>query len=113
VVCAAGRATVAALEAEQLGANSLAMGAYLQQGLKGLAEASGDITDVRGAGLMVGCSLAEPVAVAVANDLLGRGMVVNHIGADILRFLPPLVCGKSEIDTLLGTLAEVLEGAGA
>ncbi len=33
---------------------------------------------------------------------------MNTIGADILRFLPPLVCGKPEIDTLLSTLSDIL-----
>ncbi len=110
VVCAAARATLAALEAEQLGSNSVRMGEYLRGGLEALAQSTGMITDVRGAGLMVGCSLGVPVAVETAAALLDRGYVVNHIGADILRFLPPLVCGTSEIDTLLATLKDVFEG---
>jgi len=110
VVCAAARATLAALESGDLGGNAVRSGEYLRAGLTALGE-SGAITDVRGAGLMVGCSLAEPVAAEVASALLSRGLVVNHIGADILRFLPPLVCEPAEIDTLLGTLADVLEGA--
>lgn len=110
VVCAAGRATVAALEAEALGANAMRVGRYLREGLSGLGDR---LTDVRGAGLMVGCSLARPVAAAAADAMLDRGFVVNHIGADILRFLPPLVCTNSEIDTLLSTLCGVLEEVGA
>jgi acetylornithine/succinyldiaminopimelate/putrescine aminotransferase len=110
VVCAAARATLDALESEDLGANAVRSGEYLRAGLSAIAESTGTITDVRGAGLMVGCSLATPVAAESAAELLSRGLVVNHIGADILRFLPPLVCGPTEIDTLLGTLADVLEG---
>jgi predicted acetylornithine/succinylornithine family transaminase len=110
VVCAAARATLDALESEDLGANAARSGEYLRAGLSAIAESTGTITDVRGAGLMVGCSLATPVAAESAAELLSRGLVVNHIGADILRFLPPLVCGPTEIDTLLGTLADVLEG---
>ena len=63
------------------------------------------ITDVRGAGLMVGCSLGAPVAAEIGGMRFWTAdYVVNHIGADILRFLPPLVCGTAEIDTLLATL---------
>ncbi|HET6351235.1 MAG TPA: aspartate aminotransferase family protein [Coriobacteriia bacterium] len=109
VVCAAGRATIKAMEAASLGENSAACGTYLRDQLSALAERSGAITEVRGAGLMAGCSLAEPVAVAAAAGLLERGAVVNHIGTNILRFLPPLVCGTAEIDTLVGMLSNTLE----
>lgn len=111
VVCAAARATIAALESLDLGANAIASGEYLQAGLVALAESTGAITEVRGAGLMVGVSLREPIAVDVASKLLGAGVVVNHIGTDILRFLPPLMCGCAEIDTLLATLSDALEAA--
>ena len=107
-ICAAARATLAALIAEELGANAVAAGAYLQAGLESLAEQSGAITDVRGAGLMVGVSLAEPIAADIATIALDRGIVLNNIGTNILRFLPPLVCGKPEIDTLLSTLSDIL-----
>ncbi len=109
VVCAAGRATIAALEDERLGENAAASGEYLRAGLERIAVGTGAITEVRGVGLMCGATLSAPVAVEVANRLLAKGLVVNHIGTDILRFLPPLVCGKSEIDTLLGTLTDVFE----
>jgi acetylornithine/N-succinyldiaminopimelate aminotransferase len=111
-ICAAGRATVAALIDEDLGANALAMGEYLRAGLAELAEKTGAIADVRGAGLMVGVTLAKPIAAQVAARGLELGIVVNNIGADILRFLPPLVCGKPEIDTLLSTLSNILGETG-
>jgi acetylornithine aminotransferase len=109
VVCAAGRATIAALEAERLGERAIESGAYLQSSLAALAEGAGAISGVRGAGLMVACSLSRPVAAEISALALARGCVVNHIGADILRFLPPLVCGSSEIDTLCAALADSFE----
>ena len=107
-ICAAGRATIAALVAERLGENAAGSGEYLLAGLMALAEATGEIADVRGAGLMVGVSLKRPVAAEAAARCLAEGLVVNSIGTDILRFLPPLVCGKVEIDTLLSTLSDIL-----
>ena len=59
---------------------------------------------------MVGVTLARPLAAEVAGMALDRGIVLNNIGTDILRFLPPLLCGKPEIDTLLSTLSDILEG---
>lgn len=107
-ICAAGRATIASLIAENVGENAVHSGEYLRAGLRALAETTGAITDVRGAGLMVGASLARPIAAEVGEKALGRGIVLNTIGTDILRFLPPLVCGKPEIDTLLSTLSDIL-----
>ena len=107
-ICAAGRATVSELVAGDFGRRSLASGAYLRERLDSLAEQTGALIDVRGAGLMLGVTLDRPIAADVAAWALERGVVLNNIGTDILRFLPPLVCGKSEIDTLLSTLTNIL-----
>ncbi|MGV8083071.1 MAG: aspartate aminotransferase family protein [Coriobacteriia bacterium] len=108
VVCAAGRATVSALVSEQLGTNAEQTGAYLRDGLSKLAEQTGAITDIRSAGLMAGATLGVPVAADVVARALGKGIVINNTGPETLRFLPPLVCKKSEIDTLLVTLSDIL-----
>ncbi|MBI5230913.1 MAG: aspartate aminotransferase family protein [Coriobacteriales bacterium] len=107
VVCAAARATMDALIADDLGANARFIGEYLRGRLSELA-ASGHVAEIRGAGLMCGITLTKPVAAEAATALLERGIVVNSIGTDILRFLPPLVCGRAEVDTLLSALADVL-----
>lgn len=106
VVCAAGRATLAALAAEDLGANAEASGAYLRERLETFGRDTGAVAEVRGMGLIDAVELVSPVAADVAADLLGRRIVVNSIGQHVLRMLPPLVCGKSEIDTLLDALYE-------
>ncbi len=59
---------------------------------------------------MIGVTLSRPVAPAVATEALRLGLVVNNIGEDILRFLPPLVCTSGEIDTLLGVLDDIFNG---
>jgi len=109
LICAAGRATIAQLVADGCGARSLTSGAYLKERLVELAGRTGAISDVRGAGLMVGATLVRPEAAEVAAKALDRGIVLNSIGTNILRFLPPLVCEKPEIDTLLSTLSDILE----
>lgn len=109
VVCAAARATISRLEQLDLGSNAGSAGSALASGLRELQSRTAHITDVRGAGLMVGCSLSVPLAAQIAEVLLREKVVVNHIGADILRFLPPLVCGTAEIDTLLEKLEAAIE----
>lgn len=109
LVCAAGRATLRALADEQLGENAIAMGAYLRERLQRLAKETGAVAEVRGAGLMNAVELTSDTAAAISADLLSSGLVVNSIGARILRMLPPLVCGKPEIDTLCDALYVSIE----
>ena len=109
VICAAARATVAQLVEGRFGERSRDAGGYLMDRLKQLGSTTGALTDVRGAGLMVGVTLTAPDAAQIATLALTRGIVLNNIGANILRFLPPLVCGKTEIDTLLSILSDILD----
>jgi acetylornithine/N-succinyldiaminopimelate aminotransferase len=106
VVCAAARACLRALADERLGENALRMGEYLRERLQGFGAETGAVKEVRGAGLMNAVEFVAPVAQDLALALLQRGLVVNAVGNHILRMLPPLVCGKPEIDTLLDALYE-------
>jgi acetylornithine/N-succinyldiaminopimelate aminotransferase len=108
VVCAAARACLGALARERLGENALGSGAYLRERLAAMGEDTGLVSDVRGAGLMNAVELTRPVAADVAASLLRGGIVVNSIGTDVIRMLPPLVCTTAEIDTLIAALYEVL-----
>lgn len=109
VVCAAARATLAVMAEQDLGSNTREVGAYLQAGLGRLADLTGAIAEIRGMGLMVAIDLEKPLAAEVALAALGRGLVLNNIGTNTIRFLPPLVCTTAEIDTLLDNLHAVLE----
>jgi acetylornithine aminotransferase len=108
VVCAAARACLTALQSEHLGENAVASGEYLRARLRSFATETGQVADVRGAGLMNALEFTEAIAQDVAARALARGLVLNAIGPNILRILPPLVCGRSEIDTLLAELYELV-----
>jgi acetylornithine aminotransferase/acetylornithine/N-succinyldiaminopimelate aminotransferase len=109
VVCAAARACVGALQAERLGDNAVASGEYLRGRLHEYALETGTVADVRGAGLMNALEFKDPIAADVASGALAHGLVLNNIGTHILRILPPLVCGRPEIDTLLAGLYELTQ----
>ena len=109
VVCAAALATIGALQDEHLGENATRTGAYLCESLTALGTRTGEITQVRGAGLMVGVQLARPVAGAIGVLALENGFILNSIGDSILRLLPPLVCTTAEADALLASLETMLE----
>jgi len=110
VICAAAGATLAVLEEDSLGENAIAMGEYLTSGLVDLGEKTGAIAEVRGVGLMIGVQLEDECAPKIVSDALSSGLVINNIGDSILRFLPPLVCNRSDIDAVLGILEALLDG---
>jgi acetylornithine/N-succinyldiaminopimelate aminotransferase len=72
-------------------------------------EAIDAIRQVRGRGLMIGAALEGLDAREVAEQLLVGGLIANPIGADTLRFLPPLVIGEAEIDEALEILRHTLD----
>ena len=81
------------------------LGARLCEGL----EAIDAIAEVRGRGLMVGARLEGAEARDVAARALDEGLIVNPIGQDTLRFLPPLVIGEPEVDRGLEILRGTLD----
>jgi acetylornithine/N-succinyldiaminopimelate aminotransferase len=81
------------------------LGGRLCEGLEQI-EAIGE---VRGRGLMVGARLDGVDAKDAGGRLLAEGLIVNPIGADTLRFLPPLVIGEAEVDEALEILRRTLD----
>ncbi len=67
------------------------------------------VTNVRGRGLMIGFSLLAHSAQEVASALLEQGFLVNAIGKENIRILPPLICEKSHIDALAKALYAIIE----
>ena len=60
---------------------------------------------------MRGAQLDVPFATEAVDKSLEAGLILNHIGDSILRFLPPLVITNAEIDTMLERLGKILEEA--
>jgi acetylornithine/succinyldiaminopimelate/putrescine aminotransferase len=85
-----------------------AMGAYLLRRLETWAVAR-PVTAVRGRGLLLGVELqAGRPALEVVRALLERGFLTGTAGESVLRFAPPLIVERDEIDALLSALDEVL-----
>jgi acetylornithine/N-succinyldiaminopimelate aminotransferase len=111
VVCAAALAVMMVLRDEQLIDNAASAGAYLKDGLLSLQQSTGVIKEVRGMGLMLAVELTQSTAKEIVLSCLEKGYVVNNIGDDILRFLPPLSISTREVDGLVEVLGELLAGA--
>jgi predicted acetylornithine/succinylornithine family transaminase len=108
LACAAALATLDVIEREGLVENAAETGEYLLDALKKLKDERGDIVEVRGVGLMIAIVLNRDYAPAVAAGCMWRGLIVNPVGQNIIRFLPPLIVRKEHVDTALGILGEAL-----
>ena len=87
-------------------------GAYLQAGLEKLvAKFPGLATSARGMGLIRGLVLSErgvEQGAEMVKKMFNKGVLINFAGNVVLRFLPPLIISREEIDRLLLVLEEVL-----
>lgn len=102
---AAINAAIDTYHSESLGDNAESVGAYLREQLATLPE----VKEIRGKGLMVACEFNDSVdAFAVVNDGLSEGLLLNSTGPHTLRFIPPLVCSKSDVDLLISKLLKLL-----
>ena len=86
--------------------NCQEMGAYLVKGLLDLKKRYAFIQDVRGMGLIIGAELAFE-GKEIVERCLERGFLINCTAGTVLRFLPPLIVTRKEIDQLLTTLDEI------
>jgi predicted acetylornithine/succinylornithine family transaminase len=100
VQCAAALATLDVIEEEGLLERAVVAGESLRRGLDELGE-------VRGRGLMVALDLGRPVAQAIADGALARGVLVNPVSPTAIRLTPPLVITDAEIDRAVQTIGEV------
>ena len=94
LACAVALACVNALVDEEMGEHVLSVGRHLRHRLTAMDH----VTEVRGHGLMRGAQLDVPIASQLVEEGLAEGLVLNHIGDSILRFLPPLVITAEEVD---------------
>ncbi len=94
------------MEEEGLVEKSLEMGEYFKEALKRLN--SPLVKEVRGRGLFIGLELNER-ARPYAEQLKEKGILVKDTRETVLRFAPPLVITRDEIDWALEKIKEVLE----
>ena len=87
--------------------NCRVMGDYFRERLEDLGRKYGFIKEVRGLGLILGMELSRPGA-PVVDACLEAGFLINCIQDNVLRFLPPLIVGREEIDLMVDTLDRIL-----
>ncbi|MFE2108678.1 acetylornithine transaminase [Kitasatospora sp. NPDC059463] len=106
VAAAAGLAVLDTIESQGLLEHARKIGERLRTGVEALADPL--VSHVRGAGMLLGIVLTEPVAAKVQAGLQEAGFLVNAAVADAVRLAPPLVLTEQEADAFLAALPAVL-----
>ena len=107
LACAASYATLSILEKDNMPEVVTQTGEYFKGKMQELQNKFPEkITQVRGAGLILGMELAKPGA-PVVEKCLEKGFIINCTVGNVLRFVPPLIISKGEIDSLITALEEI------
>ena len=119
VSCAAALANIQFMESENLCDHTAAMGEYAKSKFCEMFRRNPIVGDVRGLGLMIGIELVKagsqtPAAAdaeAILESCLRRGLLIGVGGVDgnVIRFQPPLVISKSQIDQALDIISRAVE----
>lgn len=80
---------------------------YLEQELERLAAKYGCILERRGVGLMQGLVFDRPVA-DIINRAVEKGLILINAGPNIIRFVPPLIITKENIDEMITILEDCI-----
>ncbi|MDD1775264.1 MAG: aspartate aminotransferase family protein [Methanobacterium sp.] len=107
LACAAGKASINVILDEDLLTQSRDKGAYFQSELLALKEKYDMVREVRGSGLMLGMEL-EVGCAEMVNAMRERGVLINCTADTVLRFVPPLVITKEQIDQAITAMNYVL-----
>ncbi|HYV04603.1 MAG TPA: acetyl ornithine aminotransferase family protein [Blastocatellia bacterium] len=98
--------------------NAADMGDYMMDRLGELQEKHTAIAQVRGLGLMIGVEIAhdreanEPwteLRDKIVVECFNRGLVIQGAGESAIRFSPPLIVNRAQVDFALETFDDVIE----
>jgi acetylornithine aminotransferase len=107
VCCAAGLAVVKTIAADGLLDHVASLGKDIAAGVEALGHPL--VAGVRGAGLLLGIALKQPVSAAVAQAVQDAGYLVNPVAPDTVRLAPPLVLDGDQAEGFLAALPDALD----
>jgi acetylornithine/N-succinyldiaminopimelate aminotransferase len=108
LICAAAHAALKYLIDHNIPAQAKRVGNYFLTKLGGLKQQFDFITDVRGRGLLIALEFNQEIGDKLQLALLDRGLLVNRLKPNAVRFMPPLIITEKEVDKATGILKEAL-----
>ena len=109
LVCAAADKVLELFEEKNLVAHVQEIGPYLWEELEALAGRLDCVAAHRGKGLMQGLELSMPVGPVVKTALLEEHLVLISAGSQVIRFVPPLVIEKEDVDEMIVRLERAVK----
>ena len=107
--CAVALEVLKVIEDEKILDHVKEVGGYFLDLLQQLDARHGCIVDVRGVGLMVGLELdSAELAKTVQKAMLEKKIIINRTHEKVLRFLPPFVVTKKQVETVVQALDQIL-----
>ncbi len=107
LACAAVSKVIDLFEEQDILSNVGETGAYLYEKLDALAAKYDCIKAHRGVGLMQGLECGGPVG-EIINRAVEKGLLLINAGTTVIRFIPPLIASKKDVDDMTAILDECL-----
>lgn len=107
LACAAGLATLDAIEKQGLCAHAEQLGQWINQAFAARFKAQPGVVAIRNAGLMIGVELDRP-CYDLVKQALAAGLLINVTADKVIRLLPPLVMTQDEAQQLLDKLVPLV-----
>ena len=108
LVCAVGYAVLSFILENGFLAKVHEVGSYLMAKLDKLRSSFDFITDVRGRGLLAALEFRREISSEVVQACVERGLLLNPVQPNAIRFMPPLIIRQKEIDEAIGILKDAL-----
>jgi len=108
LACATGYAVFKTIVDNDIPLNAKLTGQYLTKRLNEMKQKYNFILEVRGRGLLQAIEISDKNALSVTVGCLEKGLLVNKIGDSIIRFMPPLIIGRDEVDKAIDILDAAL-----
>ncbi|MEK7352905.1 MAG: aspartate aminotransferase family protein [Chloroflexota bacterium] len=105
-------ATVKYVIDNDIAGNAKKVGQYLMKALIILKSKYPFVTEVRGRGLLLAMEFSSDIGGDAVNACLERGLLVNRVKPNAVRFIPPLIISEREVDEAIDILDKALSSIG-
>ena len=107
LACAAATKVFDIFEQDNILDNVNIVGEYLYERLEDVKNRYPQIVDHRGIGLIQGLEFDAPVG-PVISKMLDNGLITFAAGSNVIRFIPPLIITKENVDEMIEKLESCL-----
>jgi len=109
LACAAGYATLKYMIENNIPEQAKKIGEYFYGELQKLKQKYSFIKSVRGKGLLLAVEFEKEIGSAALHSCLKYGLLVNKVKPNALRFMPPLIITRNDVDEAVQILDRVLD----